>query len=394
LLEDDDVAAADELCVKAMKAMRTVGRLQPIAAIAITRARCAFARGEHERGVAFVEESLELAKAGDDALLRTMVDLDAAAALVRASADVASAAKRAGLDALAETATARAVALMDQRDYRFLLRTKADTFATLREARDRWAAAGGVAGHEAVAPAAPLTIEMLGGLRVCVNGEVVPPKAWTRRKARDLFAHLVTLQGRLCSRARLVDVHWPDVEGDTARDLLRVTVSAIRKAVGNVIRYEEGGYRFVAPPHTIVDVDVFERHIEAARAAEALGAEDAARNSFVRAVGAYHGEFLEGAEEAAWLWRERERVRKPYLAALRWLVRHPSDDPARNAALLDRLLEETPFDLDAVKLRLDGMARELRTRDAVAEYERWKSAYRTTVGGEAPEIWQPPLLLV
>ena len=111
-----------------------------------------------------------------------------------------------------------------------------------------------------------------------------------------------------------------------------------------------------------------------------------------RAVTIYRGDFLEGAEDAAWLWRERERLRKPYLAALRWLVRHPGDDGERSFEMLDRLLYETPFDVEAVKLRLDGMTSESRTRDATVEYERWKTAYRATVGAEAPEIWQPPLL--
>jgi ATP/maltotriose-dependent transcriptional regulator MalT/DNA-binding SARP family transcriptional activator len=391
LLESHEPELADELCAQAIKLMRAALRSQPIAPVLSTRASCAFARAEHDRGVAFVEESLELAKAGDDALLRTYVNLDAAAALVRATSDVHSVAKRVRLDELAETATATAVALMEQRDYRFLLRTKAAAFATLHESRLRWAK-GRDASTGAEASADALRIEMLGGLRVSVRGEAVPAKAWTRRKARDLFAHLVTLQGRLCSRARLVDLYWPEVEGDTAHDLLRVTVSAIRKAVGNVIRYEEGGYRFVAPAGTAVDVEVFERHIEAARAAEAGGAVVAARAAFLRAVQTYRGDFLEGAEDAAWLWRERERLRKPYLAALRWLVRHPSDDFERSVALLDRLLEETPFDVEAVKLRLDVMTKDMRTLDATLEYARWKSAYRATVGAEAPEIWQPPVL--
>jgi LuxR family maltose regulon positive regulatory protein len=392
LLERREPELADEMCAQAIKLMRAALRSQPMAPVLSTRASCAFARAEHERGVALVEESLELAKAGDDALLRTYVNLDAAAALVRASGDPAPSAKRQRLDELAKTATATAVALMEQRDYRFLLRTKSAAFATLQAARLRWNATERDTASDARTAVVALQIEMLGGLRVTVRGEAVPAKAWTRRKARDLFAHLVTLQGRLCSRSRLVDLYWPDVEGDTAHDLLRVTVSAIRKAVGNVIRYEEGGYRFVAPAGTTLDVELFERHIEAARAAEAGGAVDAARAAFSRAVQTYRGDFLEGAEDAAWLWRERERLRKPYLAALRWLVRHPSDDREGSVELLDRLLDETPFDVEAVKLRLDVMTTEMRTLDATAEYARWKSAYRATLGAEAPEIWQPPVL--
>ena len=324
-------------------------------------------------------------------MLRAYVNLDAAALLVRISSDMPHSAKRARLDELARAATETALSLMEQRDYRFLLRTRAAAFATLHEPRLRWAAERDLPGDGSETPAA-LRIEMLGGLRVTVRGEAIPAKAWTRRKARDLFAHLVTLRGRACSRSRLVDLYWPELEGDAAHDALRVTVSAIRKAVGNVIKFEDGGYRFVAPAGTAFDVEEFERAIEAARSAEAHGTLDAANAAFLRAVTVYRGDFLEGAEDAAWLWRERDRLRKPYLAALRWLVRHPSDELERNVELLDRLLDETPFDVEAVKLRLDGMTGESRARDAAAEYERWKAAYRATVGSEAPEIWLPPAL--
>jgi ATP/maltotriose-dependent transcriptional regulator MalT/DNA-binding SARP family transcriptional activator len=389
MLERSEVDEAEELCVKALSAMRAAGRLQPLGAVVFTRARCAFARRDAERGLALVEETLELAKAGDDALLRTMLNLDCAAALARVSAEMPASPKRARLEELADAAWASAVALMEQRDYRFLLRTKAAAFETLRQTRSIRLAEEQGAPATAVAPVAALEIEMLGGLRVSIRGEPVSPKAWMRRKARDLFAHLVSAQGRLISRTRLIDVYWPELEGDAASDLLRVTVSAIRKAVGNVIRYEEGGYRFVAPAGTTLDVAIFEQHIEAARSAEAAGSREAARNSFSRAVESYRGDFLEGAEDAAWLLRERERLRKPYLAALRWLVKNPGNDVAKRSALLDRLLDETPFDFEAVKLRLDFVTNDLGTRDAAAEYERWKVAYRATVGSEAPDIWRP-----
>lgn len=89
--------------------------------------------------------------------------------------------------------------------------------------------------------------------------------------------------------------------------------------------------------------------------------------------------------------RERERLRKSYLAALRWLVHDPEADLGQGAPLLARLLEEAPFDVDAVKLRLESLMRELRTSDAAAEYDRWRNAYRASIGSEAPGIWHRPL---
>ena len=140
---------------------------------------------------------------------------------------------------------------------------------------------------------------------------------------------------------------------------------------------------FRRPADTVIDVREIERAIEAARAAEARGAVEEAYAAVLQAVTTYRGDFLEGAEDAAWLWRERERLRKPYLAALRWLVRHPGDDMERSIELLDRLLDETPFDVEAVKRRLDVMTKELRAPEAAQEYAR-RSAPKRPRSGSLP----------
>lgn len=387
-LERGDVSEADELCSTAIGTFRGAGKQQQLAPILLTRARVLAARGEPSAAYAAASEAIDASARGADAVLQAMTSLDAAAFLVELAAALPGD-LRGPADQRAASGATSAVALLHQRDYRFLLRTKAAAFATLREHLRRWnvglSLVPEIGEHRA---ASDLRIEMLGGLRVLVGGQPVPPEAWKRRKARDILAYLVSLRGRSVTRARLVDLHWPDADADAAHDNLRVTISAVRKAVGDVVRFEANGYRFVPPPGTVVDTEIFEGGIDAARQAVAQGDVDAARRRYAEAAQLYRGEFLEDMEEGGWQWHERERLRAACLEALRWLAQDEGD-PASARLALERLLEVAPFDLDAVKMRLDALVREMRLAEARRHYEDWRARYRAAVGADAPDVWKP-----
>ena len=284
-----------------------------------------------------------------------------------------------------------AVAIIHQRDYRFLLRTKAAAFEELLPHMRRWRVGSGlIPDIKSAAAPVPLRIEMLGQLRVLVDGEPVPPEAWKRRRALEIFAYLVECAGAGVSRARLIDLYWPESDADAAHDSLRVTITAIRKAVGDVIKYESNAYRFIAPPGTSVDVQDFKAHIDAARQADGSGNVAEARKHYQSAVDLYGGDFLEGMQEGGWQWRERELLRAGCLEALRWLadLALRSGDVRAQRFAVERLLEVAPFELEAVKARLDALCRESRVVEAKRDYEEWRSRYRAAVGADAPDVWQ------
>lgn len=382
-----DVAAADDGCVKALALLKTVNRRQPQAPLLLTRVECALAAGESSRALIVAQEALAAAE-GPDALLCASVNLDVAVALVGAASQLRDA-QAAEAERLALRAATTAVALLHQRDYRFLLRTK-PAFAILREHFRRWGIGAGLV-PEAPAAAPSLQIEMLGGLRIFVAGRPLAAESWKRRKARDIFAYLVSLRGTPVPRSRLIDLFWPETEADAAHDNLRVTISAIRKAVGDVVKFQGNAYRFVAPPNAVFDVEPFETHVEAARQALSRGDGDVARAAYAAAVELYRGEFLDGIEDGGWQWRERERLHAAALEALRWLAADAGTQPAFRREILDRLLEIAPFEIEAVRRRLDVMAGELRVAEARREYEAWKARYRAAVGAEPPEVWHAPL---
>ncbi len=385
-----EIADADTLCARAIAVFRGAGRRQQVAPILLTRAGCALAVGDARLAANLAREAIASSADGPNALFHASVCLDAAPVLTRCAAELNSA-DAADCDRDASQAVTTAVAIIHQRDYRFLLRTKAAAFEQLLPHMRRWRVGSGlIPDIKSDAAVAPMRIEMLGQFRVSVVGEPIPPEAWKRRRALEIFAYLVECAGAGVSRSRLIDLYWPESDADAAHDSLRVTITAIRKAIGDVIKYEANAYKFIAPPGTTVDVQEFKAHIDAARLADGSGNMAAARTRYQAAVDLFRGEFLEGMQEGGWQWREREQLRAGCLEALRWLAafaRSTGDVRAQRLAV-ERLLEVAPFELEAVKTRLDALCGESRVAEAKRDYEEWRSRYRTAVGADAPEIWK------
>lgn len=388
-LATGDVDRADELTARAIGVFKGAGRRQQIAPMLLTRAACALARGDWDVAASAAREAVVASGDGLNALLHATACVDAAVILARCTRQAKGAASI-DLDKAAAQAATEAIALIHQRDYRFLLRTKAAAFESLRVDMRRWQVGSGLMPFiREGKPAAALRIEMLGPLRVSVAGAQVAPEAWKRRRAPEIFAYLVSNRGRGVTRERLVDLYWPDSDADAAHDSLRVTITAIRKAVGEIIKYESNAYCFVAPPGTTIDVDDFDACVERGQQAAAAGDSHEARASYLAATSMYRGDFLEGMQEGGWQWRERERLRATCLESLRWLAteRALASDVRGRRLAYERLLEVAPFDLEAVKARLDALCEESRIAEARRDYADWRARYLAAVGAEAPDIW-------
>ena len=384
-------AEADALCAHACANLGSLGRHQQLAPILITRSQVLAASGDTAMSIKLAEEAIVTCAQGANALVEATTTLEAAAILA-AHANARGVPDAERIDRCAAEAASTAIALVYQRDYRFLLHAKADVFERLRPHLRRWGIGSALLPEQKVELPSSLRVEALGGLRVFVEGKEVSPESWKRRRALDVFAYLVSQRGRPVARARLIDLWWPESDADAAHDSLRVAISAIRKVVGDVIKYESNAYRFAAPPNTVIDVVVFDELLDQARQAVASGDSEVARRTFVSAVDLYRGDFLEGMQEGGWQWHERERLRAACIEALRWIAqdREAARDATGLRLAVERILEIAPFDLEAVRMRLEALAAELRFAEAERDYAAWRERYRAAVGAEAPDFWKSP----
>jgi DNA-binding SARP family transcriptional activator/predicted ATPase len=172
-----------------------------------------------------------------------------------------------------------------------------------------------------------LNLALLGGFQGRV-GAAAPLRLPTR-KTKALLAFLALPPGRSHPREKLASLLWGGMPEPQARQGLRQSLFALRKAVGvpPVTLLIDGETVALNPSAVDVDVAEFEREV-----AEGTPA------ALDRAAALYRGEFLEGlaVQEAPfeeWLLTERERLRELALEALAKLLHHHRTMGATEAGL-------------------------------------------------------------
>lgn len=233
-----------------------------------------------------------------------------------------------------------------------------------------------------------LSVRLLGGFEVAVDGVPVPPPAWARRQAASLVKLLALADGHRLHREQVVDGLWPGVPLDVAGPRLHKAAHYARRALGGdsglvVLRNEVVALTDGAEVR--VDVDEFRR---AGRSALADGTPAAA----AVALDVHTGPLLPDDLYEPWTEEPREAVRALHLDLLRlagrWeelLREDPVDEPAHLA--LARAAAERGDVRGALRQleRMDqALRRELGTAPS-AEAER----LRARLEARSPEVTQP-----
>jgi predicted ATPase/DNA-binding SARP family transcriptional activator len=153
---------------------------------------------------------------------------------------------------------------------------------------------------------------VLGSVRVRQEGRELP---LTGRRARALLAYLLLHPNRLVARDRLLAALWSSPP-PTAPKIVQITVSQLRKALGDgLLMTEPGGYRLAVLPEQ-VDVERFARLVEQGRAELAAGKAAQAIAVLEEALGLWRGDPLADLADAPFAGPERERLEEIRLAAL------------------------------------------------------------------------------
>ncbi|MEQ4723243.1 BTAD domain-containing putative transcriptional regulator [Nonomuraea sp. B19D2] len=206
----------------------------------------------------------------------------------------------------------------------------------------------------APAPGARVAVETMGTFRVLRGGVPVPRTAWQSRKARDLLKILVSRRGSGIGRERLVEILWPDQEGEAVGlRRLNVMVSTLRavldpaheRPADEIVVSDEGALRLDL---SNVDVDV-EKFLDLV--AEAVRLDQAGRTAealerWAAAESAYGGEFCEEDPYADWAVGLREQARLAYTQAAARLATARAEERRYDEAARYwlRLLERDHYD--------------------------------------------------
>ena len=133
--------------------------------------------------------------------------------------------------------------------------------------------------------------------------------------------YLLAHHHQLIPRDILMDAFWPQAEPEAARNSLNVALYGLRHALKTVtdqpvVLFNEGAYCFSPEFEVWIDVDEFDRHVQAGHRLEAKECLTQAITEYEAAVELYQGDFLAGDLYEEWPVLTRERLRVDYLEIL------------------------------------------------------------------------------
>ena len=198
-----------------------------------------------------------------------------------------------------------------------------------------------------------VTVRVLGGFEVLVDGAAVPLASWGSRRARTLLKRLVVARGWPVTRDELIELLWPGERSERLTARLSVQLSAVRRILHGAVIADRSTVR--------LDLSAVEVDLEA----WSLLSDD------TEVVDRYAELLPEDAHEE-WARGARDAARDRFVAAARRLAEAADDE--RAVDLLRRLLEVDPYDEAAHRALVRWLRRAGRQGEAARAQERYESA--------------------
>jgi LuxR family transcriptional regulator, maltose regulon positive regulatory protein len=229
-----------------------------------------------------------------------------------------------------------------------------------------------------------LRLELLGGLRVWVDGRLAIGPRTPRLKAKALLAYLYLKRHRYVPRDELLEALWPEAD-DPGSGRLKQTVLVLRNLIEpsrstdtgwgwRYILQRGGAYYFNTLSDYTSDLEQFERELLLARSAALAGLTDEALEHYQQALVIRRGDLLPELAYEAWLASDLARHRGEYFEALDETARVLAGRGNLHAAidLLSRAVGEDPLREGSTLELMRLLHREGRDVEALQTFERFQ----------------------
>lgn len=158
-----------------------------------------------------------------------------------------------------------------------------------------------------------LKIYAFGGFKVEKDGVNLDISGKEQQKPLSLIKILLTSEKLEVKEEQIIDILWPDADGDCAHNALKTNLHRLRYNFGlqDVIHYKNNRVS-LDMRHCWIDLLAIEKLYEDAGRMSKEGSKKKALELLDKINSLYKGEFLEG-EEAEWLMPKRSRIKSRYL---------------------------------------------------------------------------------
>jgi DNA-binding SARP family transcriptional activator len=158
----------------------------------------------------------------------------------------------------------------------------------------------------------PLSVQTLGQFAVKLGSKPIEFGHKAPRKTLALLKALIGLGGTDVPEQTLTDALWPDEEGDAAHAAYTMTLSRLRKLLGDASLLQQRGAKLSLDRRKCwVDAWAFERSIAELDDGGAAG--EALPSRLFPALKLYGGNFLPEDSDAPWTASLRERLRSRFV---------------------------------------------------------------------------------
>lgn len=171
-----------------------------------------------------------------------------------------------------------------------------------------------------VPPRHQVEIDVLGPVRLTIDGELTTSSSWRRERVRSLLGFL--LIHPTTTRDAVIAALWPDADEPSGRRNLRTTLNLLHgvlepaRASGDApyfIRSDGQSLELFAGDHLSVDTRRFEELLNDSRGLEESGLINDCMETLRQACDLYRGDFLPDALYLDWSGLERDRLRSKFL---------------------------------------------------------------------------------
>lgn len=209
-----------------------------------------------------------------------------------------------------------------------------------------------------------MQIRLLGELELRVDGAIVPPEAWRRRRPLDLLKLIASHEAREIARDSVIDAMWPEKDAAAGGNNLHRALHDLRQIVGgDCVRLSSGLLRL--GPGVRTDVEAFRQGLDS-------GDPDSLRS----ALALYKGDLCPADTELEWLASRRASLRRLFVEGSLRLARHQLSIADHGAAVstLGRLLDVDSTVEEAYQHLMRAHAAEGRTNQVEEECARCADA--------------------
>ncbi|MFZ3064518.1 MAG: BTAD domain-containing putative transcriptional regulator [Nitrospirota bacterium] len=169
----------------------------------------------------------------------------------------------------------------------------------------------------------PIKLYTFGRFSLLIDDKLVQFTNRGQKKPMELLKALIALGGRDVPQAEIIDLLWPDTEGDASYRSLITCLQRLRNIIGYKDAVIHTESRMTLDTRYIwSDNWAFERLINHAEVIEKEGSQDKACETRIKALGYYKGSFLEKDTEMAWTLSMREQLRVKFIRQVELIGRY------------------------------------------------------------------------